>query len=512
MSGAQSSNETGAYTFPALNPAEYQIEVSLPGFQTFLQTGIILEVTTDLAVDASLQVGQVAQTIEVVANSAIQVETRTLGIGQLIENERILELPLNGRNVTDLITLSGAAVQVGQSPPWAMSTGIQIQVGGGAQMGVSYTLDGAQHTNSYDGTSMPMPFPNALQEFRVNTSSQQANTGRASGAAVTSVTKSGTNQFHGDAFWFVRNAVFNAREADSTSKDQLKRNQYGGTIGGPIVPNKLFFFTGYQGTKIRQAPSGVLTRVPTQAMLAGDWSEWNACYGTRWRDADLASGTIDPSRYSPAAVALAAKLPVPNGPCGELRYGSVNQRNDWQSISRVDYQVNDSQSVFGRYMATQQLRPKAFAGTHLISQNIRGVDDLGQAVAGGHTWLINPTTINNARFTYNRISLDHSGNQFFSARSVGINMEPDPEIPEYFSFSLSGNFRFGGATNASKQQVIEQIQFSDDVSMSRGNTSIRFRRGLRILVDAIAGSCPIDRQPQRRQRGHRELDGRLPPG
>ena len=468
------TNETGGYAFSALNPAEYQLEVSLPGFQTFLQTGIVLEVTTDLLIDAALQVGQVAQTIEVVANSAIQVETRTLGVGQLIENERILELPLNGRNVTDLITLSGAAVQVGSSPPWAMSTGIQIQVGGGAQMGVSYTLDGAQHTNSYDGTSMPMPFPNALQEFRVNTSSQQANTGRASGAAVTSVTKSGTNQFHGDAFWFVRNAVFNAREADSTSKDQLKRNQYGGTIGGPIVPNKLFFFTGYQGTKIRQAPSGTLTRVPTQAMLQGDWSEWNSCYGTRWRDADLASGTIDPARYSPAAVALAAKLPAPNGPCGELRYGSVNQRNDWQSISRVDYQVNDAQSVFGRYMATQQLRPKAFAGTHLISQNIRGVDDLGQAVAGGHTWLINPTTINNARFTYNRISLDHSGNQFFSARSVGINMEPDPEIPEYFSFSLSGNFRFGGATNASKQQVIEQIQFSDDVSMSRGTHQFAF--------------------------------------
>ena len=470
------TNETGAYTLPSLNPAQYRLEISLPGFQTFVQTGIVLQINADLVFDAALAVGQVAQTIEVVANSEIQVETRTLGIGQMIENERILELPLNGRNVTDLITLSGAAVQVGSSPGWAMSTGIQIQVAGGAQMGVTYTLDGAQHTNSYDGTSMPMPFPNALQEFRVNTSSQEAGQGRASGAAVTSVTKSGTNEFHGDAFWFVRNAVFNAREADAASKDQLKRNQYGGTIGGPIVSNKLFFFTGYQGTKVRQAPSGRLARVPTQEMLAGDWTEWNSCYNTRWRDADLASGTIDPARYSPAALLLAAKLPAPNGPCGEIRFGAVNRRNDFQSISRVDYQVSDSQSIFGRYMVTHNVRPKE-QGENLLAKNVfrfAGVNDLAQSTVGGHTWLLNPTTINNARFTYNRIGLDHSGNQFFSARSVGINIEPDPELPDYFSFNASGNFSFGSATNASKQQTIQQVQFTDDVSLTRGTHQISF--------------------------------------
>jgi hypothetical protein len=128
--------------------------------------------------------------------------------------------------VTSLITLSGAAVQTTRSPTFGMDTGVNISVAGGLPFGVAYLLDGAAHTNPYDATGMPIPFPDALQEFRVQTSTQSADTGRASGAAVTAVTKSGTNAVHGDLFWFGRNAVFNAKDADARVKNQLKRNQF----------------------------------------------------------------------------------------------------------------------------------------------------------------------------------------------------------------------------------------------------------------------------------------------
>src|SRR5438552_4123499 len=254
------SNETGTYVLPNLAVGPYKLEVSLPGFRTFVQTGIVLQVNSNPIIDAALQVGQVSEQVEVQANATL-VETRSSGVGQVIENQRILELPLNGRQVTDLITLSGAAVAVESNSTRSMPGGQGIAVGGGLWTGVAYLLDGAMHNNPYDNFNLPLPFPDALQEFKVETSALTAQNGMHSGAAVSAVTKSGTNAFHGDGFWFVRNQVFNAtnpfalKRADGKRKqDGLKRNQFGGTIGGPIKQNKIFFFGGYQGTTIRQAP------------------------------------------------------------------------------------------------------------------------------------------------------------------------------------------------------------------------------------------------------------------
>ena len=160
------TNETGSYVLPNLSVGPYRFEAVLPGFRTFVQTGIVLQVNSDPVINAVLQIGQVAETVEVQANSA-QVETRSTAVGQVIENERILELPLNGRQVTDLITLSGAAVQIGNGAgPGGMpgSATVQISVAGGLNFGVSYALDGAMHIDMYNGSNHPMPFPDALQE------------------------------------------------------------------------------------------------------------------------------------------------------------------------------------------------------------------------------------------------------------------------------------------------------------------------------------------------------------
>src|SRR5499426_563781 len=243
------SNEAGVYSLPSLPTGPYKLEVALPGFRTFVQTGITLEVNASPVINVAMDVGQVTETIEVQANTAL-VETQKSGVGQVMETRQILELPLNGRNVTELITLSGAAtVPNDGSSSRSMSGQQNIRVAGGLSGSVRYSLDGALHTNPYDNLSLPLPFPDALQEFKVETSALNASQGGSSGAQASAVTKSGTNEFHGDLFEFVRNDLFNATPyfgvIDSTGNKKhstLKRNQFGGILGGPIVKNKVFFF------------------------------------------------------------------------------------------------------------------------------------------------------------------------------------------------------------------------------------------------------------------------------
>src|SRR6059036_926431 len=242
------SDETGSYVLPNLPVGPYRLEVSLPGFRTFVQTGIVLEVNSNPVINPTLGVGQVSEQIQVEANANL-VETRGVGVGQTMEFRRILELPLNGRMVTELVTLGGGAVDVpaSASSPRSMQGQAAISVAGGLPSGVAYSLDGAMHNNPYDNLSLPLPFPDALQEFKVETGALSAAQGQHSGAQVSSVTKSGTNELHGDLFEFVRNDLLNATEYfarvdPGTGKkvhSTLKRNQFGGTLGGPIIPSKL---------------------------------------------------------------------------------------------------------------------------------------------------------------------------------------------------------------------------------------------------------------------------------
>src|SRR5439155_983635 len=169
-----------------------------------------------------------------------------------------------GRAVVELISLAGAAapaptVDGGQRDPFARGS---VSVAGGMNSGLNYTLDGANHDNQFDNGYLSLPFPDALQEFKVQTSGSTAQTGVKSAGSVSLVTKSGTNEFHGNLFEFVRNAMFNARNAFATKRYTIKRNQYGGTVGGPIITSKLFFFAGYQGTRIRQDPTDNTSFVP----------------------------------------------------------------------------------------------------------------------------------------------------------------------------------------------------------------------------------------------------------
>src|SRR5688572_18082219 len=273
----------GQWVMPALPTGPYRLDVSLQGFRTYTQTGIVLQVGGAPTVNAVLELGSLEETVTVEAAAPL-VDVRNAGISEVVEQERIVALPLQGRQVTDLIVLGGAAVNTGQvSGQRSRSDSVAISVAGGLRTGVAYVLDGAMHNDAYDNLNMPFPFPDALQEFRVATSGLSADNGVHSGASVNAVTKSGTNRFSGNAFEFLRDSRFNATDPfaavgkDGTRvSDGLNRNQFGGTIGGPIVRDRLFFFGAYQGTKIHQVPASFISWVPTDAMLAGDFTAYAA--------------------------------------------------------------------------------------------------------------------------------------------------------------------------------------------------------------------------------------------
>ena len=248
------TNQLGYYLVPLLQPGRYRVTVQQEGFRPITQAGIILEVDQTARVDFVMEVGAVTETVEVVANvSRVDIQTATLK--EVVDQHRIRELPLNGRDATQLVLLLPgvyatddiSGLRQGGSARSIVQPGISSN--GARSNMVNYTLDGAFHNDTYTNAGMAMPNPDALQEFSVQTNSFSAEFGRSAGAIVNAVTRSGTNEVHGSLFEFVRNEALNARNYFSTTSDGLKRHQFGGTLGGPVyVPrlydgrNRTFFF------------------------------------------------------------------------------------------------------------------------------------------------------------------------------------------------------------------------------------------------------------------------------
>src|SRR2546427_9173155 len=309
------SNETGNYVLASLPLGPYMLEAGLPGFKTYVQTGIVLQVDANPTINVMLQVGQGSDQGEVQSNAAL-VETHSSGLGTVVDNQRVVELPLNGRNVTELVFLAGMANVGGSGFLNSVRNypTVMISVAGGIANWTAYNFDGAAHNDAYNSLNLPLPFPDAVLEFKVESSALPAQYGVHASANVNVVTKSGTNNFHGDAFEFLRNGIFNARDFFAPNRDTLKRNQFGGTLGGAIVKNKLFFFGGYQGTIQRSEPSQTIMYVPTPAMLAGDFSTLAgpACQAkpvTLAGSQGFVNNTISPALLSPVALKVAARLP-----------------------------------------------------------------------------------------------------------------------------------------------------------------------------------------------------------
>ena len=271
----------GAYTLPDLSVGTYRLEITKAGFSKYVQTGIELQVGVNPTIEVSLTVGAVTQEVTVQAEAAT-VDTTSTGVGEVIAPQQVQDLPLNGRQLTDLLYLSGG-VSEGRSFRASYPSSAVPSIAGGAQGSVAYWLDGGTHNDPLSNQNLPLPFPDTVQEFKVETSSLPAQYGTHPSGAVNVITKSGTNQFHGDVFEYLRNDIFDATNTAFDSegapyvRDNLKRNQFGGTVGGPIKKDKLFFFLGWQET-IQRSTNPATTTLPTAAMLAGNFQ---LCLGTQ---------------------------------------------------------------------------------------------------------------------------------------------------------------------------------------------------------------------------------------
>ena len=404
------TDASGAYLVSNLPTGPYRLEVSLQGFRSYVQTGLVLQVGASPTVNATLAIGAVEEAITVEAAAPI-VDVRSAGISSVVEQERIVELPLQGRQVTDLLVLSGAAVQTAEATNRTAPGGVRISVAGGLPTGVGYTLDGATHNNPQENVNLPLPFPDAIQEFRVATSGLTAQNGVHSAANVNAVTKSGTNRFSGNGFEFLRHHRFNATSPFAAIgpdgrhlDDGLKRSQFGGTLGGPIVRDRLFFFGGYQGTVLRQRPASNIAFVPTPAMLAGDFRDFASpqCNGGRQVTlrAPYVNNQINPSLFSPAALNLARRLPATTDPCGQITYDVKSDRDEKQTLARVDYQLSSKHSFFGRYFLTRFTQPSAYAGAsdNVLKTVNQGANDWSHSLTLGATTVISSSTVNSLRF------------------------------------------------------------------------------------------------------------------
>jgi hypothetical protein len=485
------SNETGSYVLSNLAPGPYRLEASLPGFRTYVQMGIVLQVDASPVINVTLEVGQVSEQIEVQANAAL-VDTRNSTVGSVIENERVLELPLNGRNVTDLIVLAGGAVDQSLASAsinnmavgGANGTSPVLSIAGGASWGTGYSLDGASHINYMTGTTMNMPFPDAMQEFKVETSGVSAQHGNA--AAVSAVTKSGTNQFHGNLFEFVRNDFFNARYYFATQPASYKRNQFGGTAGGPLVQNKLFFFGGYQGTTIVQVPNDTRTFVPTPAMLAGDWTAFAspACNVGRQitLKAPFVNNKINPALYSKAAMFVvnyrgALPFPTTTDPCGQITYGTRTAENDGAYVGKIDYQQSAKHSMFGRVLLTSAVVPNPWNKLTNLLQDTGYRSALASSYTFGSTYLVSTNVVQAFRLSVNR-SANHYFNvtkgQLFNWCDAGVKIYCAPEITRANQNSITGAFSLTSGFLTGHRYIATLYSMDDDVSLVRANHQMSF--------------------------------------
>ncbi|PWU04983.1 MAG: hypothetical protein C5B51_15540 [Terriglobia bacterium] len=473
------SGPDGSYVLTSLPIGPYVLEVQKEGFSKYVQSGIVLQVDSNPTIDPALKVGTVNEQVMVQADAAL-VETRSTGVGQVVDNQRVVEMPLNGRNPIELVFLAGMASTAGGAGALNSVRNyptVMVSVAGGQGNGMTYLLDGANFQDPYNSGSLPLPFPDALQEFKVETSALPAQYGFHAGAAVNAVTKSGTNAFHGDLFEFLRNGDLNARDFFAATRDTLKRNQYGGTIGGPIRKDKLFFFGGYQRTSLRSDPSQLTATIPTPSMLTGNFTAITSPACNSGRQINLpgslgfTNNQVSPTLLNPVTVNITKTLPVTPDPCGRTSYGLVGNQDEDLYVARIDYQQSPKNSIFGRYTAANLNVGSTFDGKNPLSINTFGVHDLDYSLALGDTYLLTPNVVSSLRVAANRTNIVKISDHFHSLRDFGSNMTPEDGPNVYMT--ITGAFGIGtSASVPGESHNGPNPSVAEDISWVKGSHQV----------------------------------------
>jgi hypothetical protein len=439
------TDENGNYQFVNLVPGQYKVEAEKTGMKRFVRDTVNVEVQSAVRIDVQMQVGDLSQTVEITAQTPL-LQTENAALGQVVEARKVLEMPLNGRNVFGLVALVPGVVPGGQSGttptganPFAWGN---FQIGGGQSNQSASYLDGAPINASYANLTALVPTQDAIQEFRVQTNNLGPEFGRLAGGAINLTTKSGTNSFHGSAYEFFRNRVLNANtffnNLAGVQRPAFSQNQYGANLGGPVIRDKTFFFFAWEGFRLRQGQSYVET-VPTDAMRTGDFSSIRNSSGalvpiydplttcgrlgnpTCAKDASgndiisrspFAGNVIPTSRIDPASKVLENFWAHANSPGANFTKvnnytanASVGGNND-EYTARVDHTFSSSNRAFIRYTYWTNLNlPIDPYNTKTCQDRCTETFNTNQAVIAD-TFTITPTLVGDIRLSYMRFSYD----------------------------------------------------------------------------------------------------------
>jgi hypothetical protein len=464
----------GGYIFPLLPPGIYSLAVDAGGFSRFEQRGIEVRANVSSTVPIALQVGSATQSVTVEANAEL-VDTRSGTLREVVDERRIMDLPLQGRNAATLVLLAPGTVDLqtanargkGDAAQSSSYPGIQaISANGARGDGINYQLDGGSNLDHYTNVNNPFPNPDALQEFSVQTNNYSAEYGRTYGAVVNIVTKSGSNQLHGSLFEYMRNGALNARNFFAPVGDKLKRNQFGGAVGGRIIKDKLFFFGTYQGMRLANVAGGLTAFVPTAAQRAGDFSAISQQLVDPISHQPFPRNQIPTSRLDPVATKLLPLIPLPNGANGFLVFDRLDHEHENQFMGRVDYNLR-SHRLYGRYFYA---RYPVEAVTQDLIRAFRGTLFFNQAASVSDTYTISPSLFNSAIFSFSQTDGTVSSSAPFGMADIGSNVAQSS--PPGIFIPVTGYFSINtGEPGTFKRKT---FHFSDSAHWVRGTHEIAF--------------------------------------
>jgi len=476
FSRTATTDTEGLYVIPSLQPATYTLTVEAKGFSTSKESAITVLADQTLTVNVGVKLGMTTEVVTV-TGGALQVDTATSTLKQVIEQERISELPLNGRNAAQLTLLVAGAVNSpnGGADQGATKTfpgAVTYSANGARQDTISYQLDGGNYVDEYTNVNQPFPFPDALQEFSVQTSNYSAEYGENAGGVVNVITKSGTNNFHGDAFEFVRNPVFNAQNyfATPTTPDRIKRNQYGGTLGGPIIHDKTFFFLGYQRTAFRNLVLG-------SSHVVGQTDITNFLAAGKKLDPGVATMLgIDPTTGaylgSSAKFSLAGAIPTGSNPT--VPFSKPDIENFDSGIGRIDHSIGKKDKITGRYEYDRFTKGPVFNPLELVAYTDATFSIVAQNALVHETHIFSPTLINDFRVSYSReVSTRGPASNAVNLtafETVRLPFEPKPSAIQ--GIGVQNGFSFGD--NPTGIFTRNNFTYADDVSWEKGKHDFHF--------------------------------------
>jgi len=465
------SDSSGSFVIPLIPIGTYRISAEAPGFKVFARKGLELQLNQTARITISMQVGNLAESIEV-SDQAPLVDTSTSAGGEVVDRKRIVELPLNGRNPLQLATLlPGVTVS---NNPVALTSGNRggnsVSVNGSRTNETDYQLDGMRFAGGYTNSGLNYPSPDALQEFKLITNSYSAEYGFYAGSIFTAVTRSGTNKIHGALWEFFRNDKLNSRNFFSATVPILRQNQFGASVGFPIFKNKLFGFASYQGLRIRG--TSIASSFPLTA------AERQGVFSTTIRDPrtnlPFPNNTIPANRINPVTARLLNDIiPVaPGSESGLLVTEGSNPTDNNHYLGKLDWLVSQKDTLSVSYFFDKTAFKTPFASGPYPVYGQRSEDQVIPVLSANYTRTFTPTLLNQLRVGMSGQEENRKCSSDLTPRALGINIELEgpPQPP---NVSVTGRFNIGGGGLCLWVEGTRNYQFADSLTWIKGRHQIK---------------------------------------